>query len=72
MATEKRGAIGQVIQELGGKRFKVRMQEDGREVVAYLAGKLVMKRINIGLMDKVEVLLDPAGGEASNRIIWRV
>jgi len=61
---------GTVIEGLAGTRFKVQM-EDGKEVICYLAGKMRMKRINILVGDKVEVVLDPAGGTATNRIVWR-
>ena len=62
--------IGTVIEALAGTRFKVQM-EDGKEILCYLAGKLRLKRINILVGDKVEVVLDPAGGNATNRIVWR-
>lgn len=61
---------GTVTEVLAGTRFRVQM-EDGKEVICYLAGKMRMKRINILLGDKVEVILDPAGGTATNRIVWR-
>ena len=61
---------GTVIEALAGTRFKVQM-DDGKEILCYLAGKLRLKRINILAGDKVEVVLDPAGGTATNRIVWR-
>ena len=61
---------GTVVEALAGTRFRVQM-EDGKEILCYLAGKLRLKRINIIVGDKVEVVLDPAGGTATNRIVWR-
>ncbi len=62
--------VGIVIEALAGSRFKVRM-EDGKEVLCYLAGKMRIKKINVYVGDNVEVVLDPAGGNATNRIVWR-
>lgn len=63
-------SAGTVQEVLGGGRFRVGL-EDGREIVAYIAGKVKMNRIQIRLWDKVDVELDPAGGHATNRIVWR-
>lgn len=64
--------IGRVTEALAGARFRVVMEEDQKEIIAYLAGKLKVRKINITVGDRVEVLLDPAGGHATNRIVWRV
>jgi len=61
---------GRVIETYAGARFKVLM-EDGTELKAYLCGKMKMKRIQINVGDEVEVVLDPLGGNATNRIVWR-
>ncbi len=61
---------GVVIEALGGMRFRVRM-EDGQEVICYVAGKMRIRKVNVFLGDTVEVVLDPAGGTATNRIVWR-
>jgi translation initiation factor IF-1 len=45
--------------------------DDGKELVAYLAGKLRLKNINVYVGDRVEVVLDPNGGHATHRIVWR-
>lgn len=62
--------MGTVIESLAGTRFKVQM-DDGKEILCYLAGKLRLRSINVLVGDRVEVVLDPAGGTATNRIVWR-
>lgn len=64
--------IGLVIEALADARFMVRMEKDASEVMCYLAGKLRHNNVNIRVGDRVEVKLDPAGGKATNRIVWRV
>lgn len=70
MKNNKDAVTGVVIEALAGARFRVRLA-DGQEVIAYLAGKLKLNRITIYIGDKVDIVLDPAGGKATNRIIWR-
>ena len=61
---------GIVIEALADVRFRVRL-DDGQEVICYLAGRMRYRNINVNVGDKVEVLLDPMGGKATNRITWR-
>ncbi len=61
---------GTVIEALGAARFKVAI-DNGPEVVCYLAGRVKLHRIRVDVQDRVEVELDPAGGKATNRIVWR-
>jgi len=61
---------GRVIETLAAARFRVQM-EDGQEVICYLAGKMKVRNISVYVGDMVEVVLDPAGGKATNRIVWR-
>ncbi len=49
---------GQVIEALPATTFKVQL-EDGREVLAYLAGKMRKNHIKIVLGDKVLVEMTP-------------
>jgi translation initiation factor IF-1 len=56
-------AEGVVIEALPNTMFKV-VLADGREVLAFLAGKMRMHRIKVILGDKVSVTLDPYGGKA--------
>ena len=62
--------LGVVIESLAAARFRVRMG-DGAEVICYLAGRVKRNKIRIFVHDKVDVVLDPAGGKATNRITWR-
>ena len=68
--SKEKNPTGVVTEALAGTRFRVEM-DDGKEIIAYLAGKLKVRRINIVIGDKVEVVLDPLGGTATNRIVWR-
>lgn len=62
---------GRVLEALADARFRVEM-DGGESVICYLAGKLRFRNINIKVGDRVEVMLDPAGGKATNRIVWRL
>lgn len=68
----EKNPIGKVVETLGGGRFRVQMIDSGELVICYLGGKLKIRKISISLGDKVEIVLDPAGGDATNRIVWRV
>lgn len=46
--------------------------EDGSEKLCYLGGKLKFHKIRVLLGDSVEVILDPYGGRATNRIVKRL
>lgn len=61
---------GKVVERFAGNRFLVELQS-GETVKAYKAGRMNVNKISIDVGDNVEVLLDPAGGNATNRIIWR-
>lgn len=50
--------IGEVIESLPSVQFRVKL-EDGKEVLAYLSGKLRMFKIRILPGDKVTVELSP-------------
>lgn len=62
--------LGTVMEALGCGRFKVRLDDD-REIIAYVGGKMKVRNIQVSVLDRVEVILDPAGGKATNRIVWR-
>jgi len=62
--------LGTVMETLGASRFRVVM-DAGDEIVCYLSGKMRYRNINIIVGDRVEVIRDPSGGTASNRIVWR-
>lgn len=59
---------GMVIETLPDTTFKVRL-EDGREILAYLSGKMRMNYIKVMLGDRVTVELSPDGNRG--RIIFR-
>ncbi len=60
---------GQVIEALPDANFKVRL-DDGREILAHLAGRLRMHRIRILGGDKVTVEMTPYD-EKRGRIVYR-
>ncbi|MEI6399899.1 MAG: translation initiation factor IF-1 [bacterium] len=47
-----------------------RIECDGKEVLAYLSGKMRMHRIKVLVGDNVEVVLDPYGGKG--RVVKRL
>lgn len=60
---------GTVIEALPDTLFRVELQ-DGREILAYLAGKMRMHRIRVLVGDRVKVKLDSYGGKG--RIVQRL
>jgi translation initiation factor IF-1 len=44
--------------------------EPGKQILAYLAGKMRLHRIRVLVGDKVEIVLDPYGGKG--RIVRRL
>lgn len=60
---------GVVIEALPSTHFKVRL-DDGKEIIAHLAGKLRMFRIKVLPGDKVTVETTPYD-EGKGRIIYR-
>lgn len=62
--------LGQVIESLPNLLYRVQL-EDGREFTCYVAGKMKLNRIRILVGDKVDVVLDPFKGKATNRIVYR-
>jgi translation initiation factor IF-1 len=60
---------GTVIEALPSTNFKVKL-DDGREIMAHLAGKLRMYRIKILAGDRVTVEMSPYD-EKRGRIVYR-
>ncbi len=60
--------IGVVTEALPNTLFRVECE--GQNLIAYLAGKMRMFRIKVLVGDKVELVLDPYGGKG--RITRRV
>jgi translation initiation factor IF-1 len=62
---------GRISEVFAGARYRVEM-DTGEEIIAYMTGKMKMRHISLMVGDRVEVILDPLGGHATNRIVWRV
>ena len=62
-------AIGKVIKALKGGKFKVRL-DNGREVLAYISGKIRKYYIRILLGDRVKLELSPYD-LTKGRIVYR-
>jgi len=60
---------GTVFEALPSTHFKVRL-DDGREIIAHLAGKLRINRIKVLAGDRVTVELSPYD-ETKGRIVYR-
>lgn len=60
--------LGVVVEALPNTLFRVSL-DDGKEILAYLAGKMRINRIRVLVGDRVELILDPYGGKG--RIVRR-
>ena len=63
-------ATGIVLEAFPNTLFQVKLDNEGGELLCYLAGKMRLHRIKILIGDKVEVVLDEYGGRG--RIIRRI
>ncbi len=63
-------AEGIVLEALPGASFKVKL-DDNREIIAYVAGKMRVRRIRILPGDRVRVEL-PNETDTRGRITWRL
>jgi len=63
--------LGVVTQALPNTTFRVELEEDGREILAHLSGKMRMYRISIMPGDKVKVETTPYD-PTKGRITYRV
>jgi len=70
MQDNKSTVRGHIEEALPNALFKVTLEEDGTEVLAYLAGKMRIHRIKVLVGDTVLLMLDPYGGRA--RIVRRL
>ena len=65
---------GIVTEALPSTLFRVKLDgktdEDQKEILAYLGGKMRMHRIKVLIGDSVEIVLDPYGGKG--RIVKRL
>lgn len=65
---KKEKVNGQVIEALPDTTFRVKL-ENGREVLAYLAGKMRLNYIKVMIGDRVALELSPDGNRG--RIVYR-
>ncbi len=69
MQSKEATTKGIVIEAMPNTLFKISL-EDGKDIIAYLSGKMRMNKIRVLVGDTVEVLEDPYGGKA--RIVKRL
>ncbi len=55
--------MGVVSEALPNTLFRVKLNGEENDMLAYLSGKMRLHRIKILVGDKVEVLIDPYGGK---------
>ncbi len=53
-----------VVEALPNTLFRVQLDKNKEEVLAYLAGKMRLHRIRVVVGDRVELELEPYGGKA--------
>ncbi len=75
MKEEIQTTNGTVEEVLPNSLFRIRLADDekgeeGKTILAYLAGKMRLHRIRVLMGDQVEMVLDPYGGRA--RIVRRL
>jgi len=56
-------SLGTVTESLPNTLFRVKL-ESGKEILAYLAGKMRLHRIKVLVGDRVTLVEDPYGGRA--------
>ncbi|MEK7091647.1 MAG: translation initiation factor IF-1 [Patescibacteria group bacterium] len=62
-AKSDESVLGVVVEALPNTLFKVRVEPDNKEVLAYLSGKMRLHRIRVLVGDKVSLILDIYGGK---------
>jgi len=62
---------GRVIEALPNAFFKVVLNDDGKEIIGFLSGKMRMNRITILPGDKVSIEMTPYD-ESKGRIVYRL
>jgi translation initiation factor IF-1 len=67
---EKLVRIGEVLESLPSLQFRIRLTEDGREILGYLGGKMRLYRIRILPGDTVKVELN-SDTDDRGRIVYR-
>lgn len=69
--SDKKIVEGVVEEALPDLKFRVNL-DDGKQIMAYTAGKMKLHKIKVLVGDRVVVELDPYGGKATNRMIRRL
>jgi translation initiation factor IF-1 len=67
---EKNIVKGTVTEALPNTMFRIKLDGEEEEIIAYLAGKMKLYRIRVLVGDKVEVVIDPYGGKG--RLVKRL
>jgi len=68
LADDKPKKDGTVTETLPDTKFRVKL-EDGKEILAYLSGKMRLHYIKVMIGDRVTMEMSPDGGQG--RIIYR-
>ncbi len=63
-------SVGVITETLPNALFRVNLEKEEKEIIAYLSGKMRLNRIKVIIGDLVEVVLDPYGGKG--RIVRRL
>lgn len=63
-------SVGVITEALPNALFRVKFQDQEKEILAYLSGKMRLNRIKVLIGDSVEVVIDPYGGKG--RIVRRI
>ncbi len=71
MAEEKKELEGVVTEALPDTKFRVKLKEDDREIIAYLSGKMRMHYIRVVPGDEVVVEMGPYDKDRG-RITYRL
>lgn len=61
---------GTVTEALPNTKFRVELDEDGREIIAHLSGKMRMYRIRVMPGDEVKIEMTPYD-DSKGRIVYR-
>ena len=73
MASDTRTITAEIIEALPNAMFRVRLDDEAKEVIVHTAGKMRRPRLRIYLGDRVEVAFSPYDGDRENgRIIKRL
>jgi len=67
--TDEKPVLGVVTETLPNLTFRVKLNDEDREVLSYLSGKMRLHRIKVLVGDKVELVMSPDGGRG--RIVRR-